>query len=282
MNIVYFGSDVFLSCFEYFVRHHTVLALYTYHNDEDYFTEYAITRRARELGIPVHYESITPAVIEDYFHSGCELFFSAEYNRIIELPQNLPQFRGVNVHSSCLPQGRSYYPIECAMERELPRTGVTLHTLAPKVDSGRILAQRSFPITAEMDSVDVYLTCARYARALLEELMRDFDRLWATARSQGEKCPYWRRPAAERLTLNHAMRCEEARALWRRFNSLTQVELAGKWYYVTALMTGTAPLSVTETTLVPEQRIAPDCWLYQLSDGHLRLNTCPIPKEEPQ
>ena len=132
MNIVYFGSDVFLSCFEYFVREHTVLALYTYHNDEDYFTEYAITRRARELGIPVHYESITPADIEEYFRSGCELFFSAEYNRIIELPQNLPQFRGVNIHSSCLPQGRSYYPIECAMERELPRTGVTLHTLAPK------------------------------------------------------------------------------------------------------------------------------------------------------
>lgn len=276
MNIVYFGSDVFLSCFEYFVRHHRVLALYTYHNDEDYFTEYAITRRARELGIPVHYESITPADIKAFFRSGCELFFSAEYNRIIELPQNLPQFRGVNVHSSCLPQGRSYYPIECAMERELSGTGVTLHTLAPKVDSGRILAQRSFPITAEMDSVDVYLTCARYARALLEELMGDFDRTWASARYQGEKLPYWRRSAEERLTLTHAMSCEQASALWRCFNSMTQVELAGSWYYVTALMTGTAALSV------PERRIAPDRWLYGLTDGHLRLNICPIPKEEPQ
>lgn len=276
MNIVYFGSDVFLSCFEYFVRHHTVLALYTYHNDEDYFTEYAITRRARALGIPVHYESISPSDIEAYFHSGCELFFSAEYNRIIQLPQNLPQFRGVNVHSSCLPQGRSYYPIECAMERGLRRTGVTLHTLAPKVDSGRILAQRSFSITAEMDSVDVYLTCAQYARALLEELMRDFDRAWAAAWYQGEPLPYWRRPAAERLTLSHAMRCEEASALWQHFNSLTQVELAGNWYYVTALMTGTAALSD------PERHIAPDRWLYRLSDGHLRLNTCPISKEEPQ
>ena len=46
MKVVYFGSDVFLSCFEYFVEKHQVLALYTYHNDEDYFTEYAIARRA--------------------------------------------------------------------------------------------------------------------------------------------------------------------------------------------------------------------------------------------
>lgn len=46
MKVVYFGSDVFLSCFEYFVEKHHVLALYTYHNDEDYFTEYAIVKRA--------------------------------------------------------------------------------------------------------------------------------------------------------------------------------------------------------------------------------------------
>ena len=50
MKVVYFGSDVFLSCFEYFVEKHQVLALYTYHNDEDYFTEYAIVKRAGELG----------------------------------------------------------------------------------------------------------------------------------------------------------------------------------------------------------------------------------------
>ena len=55
MKVVYFGSDVFLSCFEYFVEKHQVLALYTYHNDEDYFTEYAIVRRAGSLASPVHY-----------------------------------------------------------------------------------------------------------------------------------------------------------------------------------------------------------------------------------
>ena len=97
MNIVYFGTDVFLPCFEDLARHHRVLALYTYHNDEDYFTEYAIVRRARVLGIPVHYESITEAEITRYVtEEGCGLFFIAEYNRIIPVPAGLEGFRGIN------------------------------------------------------------------------------------------------------------------------------------------------------------------------------------------
>ena len=161
MKIVYFGSDVFLSCFEYLLEKHQVLALYTYHNDEDYFTEYAIVQRARELGIPVHYESITPEEITRYFtDEGCDLFFIAEYDRILTLPEDLPGFRGINTHSSLLPQGRSYYPIEGAMERGLLRTGVTMHKVVRRLDGGDILAQRTIDVTDDLDSVDIYLRCA--------------------------------------------------------------------------------------------------------------------------
>ena len=165
MKVVYFGSDVFLSCFEYFVEKHQVLALYTYHNDEDYFTEYAIVKRAEELGIPVHYEAISPEEIRRYFtEEGCELFFIAEYDRILTLPEELPAFRGINTHSSLLPQGRSYYPIEGAMERELSCTGVTMHKVAQRLDGGDVLAQHTIDITADTDSIDVYLQSAAWAR----------------------------------------------------------------------------------------------------------------------
>ena len=165
MKVVYFGSDVFLSCFEYFVEKHHVLALYTYHNDEDYFTEYAIVKRAGELGIPVHYEAISPEEIRRYFtEEGCELFFIAEYDRILTLPEELPAFRGINTHSSLLPQGRSYYPIEGAMERELSCTGVTMHKVAQRLDGGDVLAQHTIDITADTDSIDVYLQSAAWAR----------------------------------------------------------------------------------------------------------------------
>ena len=270
MKLVYFGSDVFLSCFEYFLREHQVLALYTYHNDEDYFTEYAIVQRARELGIPVLYESISPEEISRYFtEQGCELFFIAEYDRILTLPKGLPAFRGINIHSSLLPQGRSYYPIEAAMERSLTRGGVTLHKLAQQLDQGDILAQRAFEITDAMDSVDVYLRCAANAREMTEEVIGNLDACWAAAQPQREKLPYWRRPESELLTLRHDMSGREALAVFRRFNAMTQVELNGAWFYVTAITAGSAPL------LADVRQLAPSRALYRVSDGHLRLHIHP-------
>lgn len=271
MKVVYFGSDVFLSCFEYFLQEHQVLALYTYHNNEDYFTEYAIVKKALQLGIPVHHEAITREEITRYFtEEGCDLFFVAEYNRVLPIPENLPQFRGINTHSSLLPQGRSYYPIEAAMERGLTRSGVTMHKLIPKLDHGDILAQRSIEITAEMDSVDVYLHCGAYAREMVEELVKHIDEYWASARPQLETHPYWKRPEDSLLTLRHDMNREAALSVFRKYNSMTQVWLKGKWFYVTALAAGAAPLE-EETRFLSPLRL-----LYRVKDGHLRLHIHPM------
>lgn len=275
MNIVYFGTDVFLSCFEYLARRHHILALYTYHNDEDYFTEYAIVRRAGELGIPVHYESVSPEDITRYVREAdCGLFFIAEYNRLLPVPEGLEGFRGINVHSSLLPQGRSYYPIEGAMERGLAVTGVTLHKVTRRLDSGDILAQRAVEVRRQTDSIDLYLRCAAAARELLEAILEDLDAAWAGAAPQTEHLPYWGRPAPELLTLTHSQTTAQAREIFRRYNSLSQVELAGRRYYVTALLPGTAPLYTAE------QRLAEDRWLYRAADGHLRLSVRPMPEKE--
>lgn len=273
MKIVYFGSDVFLSCFEYIAQRHEVMALYTYHNDEDYFTEYAIVRKARELGVPIHYEAVAPEDTARYFREGCQLYFSAEYDRFIDIPTDLPAFRGVNIHSALLPQGRSYYPIEAAMERGLSRTGVSLHKLVSHLDSGDLLAQREVEIAPDMDSVDVYLRCAAYAREMTEEVLEDLDGAWARALPQTQRLPYWRRPALEKMTLEHSLTRAGAGDMFRRYNALTQVELGGEWYFVTALLSGPAPLGEEE------RRLAPERWLYRVADGHLRLNVIPKPRE---
>lgn len=274
MKIVYFGSDVFLSCFEYIARRHEIMALYTYHNDEDYFTEYAIARRAGELGIPVHYEAAAPEDTRRYFREGCQLYFSAEYDRFIDIPQDLPQFRGINIHSSLLPQGRSYYPIEAAMERGLSHTGVTLHELVSHLDSGEILSQREVEITPDMDSIDVYLRCAAYAREMTQQVLEDLEGAWKRAAPQRERLPYWKRPAIEKMKLEHGLTRTQAGELFRRYNTLTQVELGGEEYFITALLSGPAPLDTEERQLSPER------WLYRVADGHLRLHVIPKLKEE--
>ncbi len=271
MKVVYFGSDVFLSCFEYFLKEHEILALYTYHNDEDYFTEYSITALAKERGIPVHYEAITPEEIKRYFRDlGCEMLFVAEYNRIIPIPEDLPEFRGINTHSSLLPQGRSYYPIEAAMERGLSRTGVTMHKLAPKLDKGDIIIQRGFDITPETDSVDIYLQCAKNASEMVKIIFGDIEKYWGEARPQAEKLPYWNRPERELMSLSHGMSRAEAAGIFRKYNAMTEAVIGGRRYFVTGLSAGLSPVYRDEIYLSPNRV------LYRVSDGHLRLHILPV------
>ena len=266
MDIVYFGTDVFLSCFEYLSKHHTVRALYTYHNDEDYFTEYMIVRKAKELGIPVIYEAVTLEQTKEYFKTGVSLYFSAEYDKIIDIPEDVPGFRGVNIHSSALPQGRGYYPIESAMDRDLPRTGVTMHKLKQRFDSGDIIAQRTFDITADMDSVDVYLTSAANALEMTKEVFADLDRAWNSACAPGGCESYWKRPKDENLALSHDMCIKEALEVFRRYNGMTEAAINGKTYFVRSVMGGKAVLP-KDVVWVSDSLV-----LYTVRDGHLRLN----------
>ena len=271
MKVVYFGSDVFLSCFEYFLQKHEILALYTYHNEEDYFTEYSIVKKAREMGIPVHYESVTPEEMIRYMQvDGCELFFIAEYNRVLTIPEEVPEFRGINTHSSLLPQGRSYYPIEAAMERGITHTGVTMHKLTNHLDKGDILAQRRITVTDEMDSIDVYLNCAAHAREMIEAIAENMDTYWMSAEPQKEKLPYWKRPDAALLTLHHGMERKEAREVFRKYNTMTQLLVNGEWFHVTAFTDGTGPVD-KEVRFLSPTRI-----LYRVKDGHLRLHIHPM------
>lgn len=267
MKVVYFGSDVFLSCFEYFLQEHEVLELYTYHNDEDYFSEYTIVKMAREQRIPVHYEAITSQeVVRLFTEEGCGLLFSAEYDRLVPVPEDLPAFRGINIHNSLLPQGRSYYPIEAAMERGLGCTGVTMHKLAPRLDQGDILMQHEVEISPETDSIDVYLWCAAYARKMTEKIMDDLEGYWHRALPQKEKVPYWKRPDPPLLTLEHTMPRAAALDMFKKYNSMTQVMFEEEWFYVTGMQTGTAPFDEEG------RRLSPVMLLYPVSDGYLRLN----------
>lgn len=273
MKIVYFGSDVFLDVFRYLHRHHEILALYTYHMEEDYFNEHNIVQLARMSGIPVHYGQIREEEMTAYMErDGCSLFFSAEYSHKLPVPED-DRFCGINIHSSFLPKGRSYYPIECAMDRGLLASGVTMHKIAPSLDRGDILAQRRFDILPEDDSVDIYLKCGRLALDMTRELMRDFGKLWENAAAQTADCPYWNRPDSASMSLCHSMTVGEARRIYRCFNKMTTVCIDGRSYYVDGFDSGSVQMGLRDedNLFVRGSRV-----LYGVMDGHLRLDLAPV------
>ncbi len=267
MNIVYFGTDVYLQTFLYMAKNHNIMMLYTYHNDEDYFTEYGIVKAAKELGIPVSYARIKEDEVRDLFtNKRCDLFFSAEYAYIIPIPEDLKNFRGVNVHAALLPHGRGYYPIESGMARGDEYFGVTMHLLAPKIDRGDIVFQHKVKKQSDMDSVDIYLENAIYVFQMAKDLLEDVDEVLKKAHPQGELQPYWKRPETKLLTIDHDMTCDEALELYAKFNGMTEVVIDGKCYYISSIMKGKTKV-LDNVVFIAENKC-----IYKAKDGNLRLN----------
>ena len=268
MRIVYFGMDLHSPCFSYLAERCEILALYTHHYPEDCFTEYAIVKEAEKRGIPVVYGRISEERVRRYFEEeGCDLFFSAEYGYIIPVPKDLPQFRGVNLHSALLPKGRGYFPVEVTLSRHPTETGVTLHKIAPELDTGDIIDVEKFALKPEMDSVDVCLRNRQAGLALTKRLMADFEGAWSRAVPQPpsdgtDTCP---RPDDAVLTLKPEMTTAEAMAVYRIYNQMTRVEVGGE----TRLVMTMEPGSVTPDEA--EIRLGENRWICRTADGHLRL-----------
>lgn len=274
MNIVYFGSDVHYRSFCYLLERHKIMALYTYHNDEDFFTEYNIAKTAREHHIPVYYDSISEETVVKYFkEDGCDLFFVAEYDRIICIPPSLDNFCGVNIHLSLLPVGRSYYPIENAMLKGHKKAGVTMHRLVSHLDSGEIVFQEPIPIEAENDSVDIYIKAANIAYSMTQKLMTDFKASLQNATVQVGEKEYWKRPDSAFLRLSHDLSLEGAREMIRIFNKMTEVQMIDKTYYVSSAMFSTQAIP---SEVIP---ISDHMFLYGVNGGHIRLTVCEKSKE---
>ena len=99
-----------------------------------------------------------------------ELIVVAAYGRV--LPDDilaLPPRGCINVHSSLLPKYRGAAPINWAILNGERETGVTIMDMAPELDAGDIILQRSTPIDLEEDAAALYDRLAEMGGALLVE-----------------------------------------------------------------------------------------------------------------
>lgn len=270
MNVVYFGTDVFIKLFRHFIKKHHVMALYTYYNPEDYFTEYNIVCEAEENNIPVFYKAISEDDIRRYIADGCNLFFLAEYNRRIPCLTEAEGFYGINVHSSLLPHGRGYYPIENALMNGMNRTGVSFHKLTDKIDKGDVIAAEEFEISEYNDSVDVYIKAADAAYNQLMDIMQDFYVKYGSAAEQTGQSSLAARPDDAELCLRHDMTVKEAEEAYRCFNKMTCLEINDRLYRAVSMKCSRVRID-DDVVWISKNYIH-----YKLADGHARISSEPF------
>jgi methionyl-tRNA formyltransferase len=78
---------------------------------------------------------------------------------------------GINIHPSLLPKYRGPSPIQAAILNRDMETGISIQTLAPKMDCGDILAREKLQLTGKETAVSLSGTVAGKAAAMLSGVL---------------------------------------------------------------------------------------------------------------
>lgn len=104
---------------------------------------------ALEHGIPVHQpEKLNDGAFEQWLREQApELCTMAAYGRLLKQPiLDIPPMGWLNLHPSLLPRWRGPSPIQTAILRGDPETGVTIMRVTLEMDAGDILLQEAAPV----------------------------------------------------------------------------------------------------------------------------------------
>jgi len=88
---------------------------------------------------------------------------------------NLPSKGTINVHASLLPKYRGAAPINWAIINGESQTGISIITLAEKMDAGKILAQSQTNIGPDETAGDLHDRLARMAAPLLLKTVKQIE-----------------------------------------------------------------------------------------------------------
>ena len=88
----------------------------------------------------------------------------------------MPTHGCLNLHPSLLPKYRGPTPLYWILKNRERRTGVTLHFLDEGIDSGDIVYQTAFPISAQVTEPELTLHCAEAGAKLLLKAIQQVRR----------------------------------------------------------------------------------------------------------
>jgi len=99
---------------------------------------------------------------------------------------DIPRLGVLNVHPSLLPDNRGPEPLFWTFRLGQERTGVTIHVMDERLDSGDILAQESLAVPDEMTYAELEAQTAELGGRLLVQAARELAQGQAVRRAQDE------------------------------------------------------------------------------------------------
>ncbi len=214
MKIAYIGIDLFYPVICTLAEIGCEIAeIFTCETDNvtEFNTE--IIGFAEKNGIPYTTKRITLEDVKRLKQKGCRMAVCAGYYFRIPVDSDFPM---VNIHPSLLPEGRGSWPMPVSILRGDKYSGVTIHKIAEGFDTGDILLQRRFEMSAQENLKSFMDKACSLASEMICELIQNFDDLYKNAISQG-KGEYIEAPTEKDWTVTENMSFEEAELILRAF-----------------------------------------------------------------
>jgi methionyl-tRNA formyltransferase len=182
MNVVFLGTMEFaVPILQMLYETHTVQLVVTQPDRpfgrKQILKPSPVKERAIALSLPVFQPESIRADYAPILACRPDVLIVAAYGQMIPtVLLETPPFRAINVHASLLPKYRGGAPMHKAIQQGEDVTGVTVMFMAPKMDSGPILAQREVAIDP-LDNVGTLQSKLAVVGAdlLKETLPRVFD-----------------------------------------------------------------------------------------------------------
>ena len=193
MNVVFMGTPAFAAaCLAAVLEtEHQVVAVYTKPDTPKNRGMKLIPSEVKTLalahGLPV-YQPATfkdDGVYEELKALAPDLIIAVAYGKL--LPQrvlDIPPKGCVNIHGSILPALRGSAPVQWAVLRDLPETGVTAMYMNAGMDEGDIIDVRRTPIGAYETAGELMERLAPIGAALLRDTLAAIDAGTVTRRPQ--------------------------------------------------------------------------------------------------
>ncbi len=132
----------------------------------------------KQLNVPVFFrDSLNTESISIITDIEPDIILCGEYHLVLkENLISIPRLACLNIHGSLLPKYRGVHPVNWMIANGEEVGGVTIHFVDKGVDTGFIVAQKSFPISEHDTAFDVREKIEQHGFLLIKETLLKFEK----------------------------------------------------------------------------------------------------------
>jgi methionyl-tRNA formyltransferase len=260
----------------------TVQCLFTHEDDpaeEIWFKTPRLIARVRGIPVYTNENLKDPAVIGMLKKLNPDVIFSFYYRKLIPAEiLRIPKIGAFNLHGSLLPKFRGRCPVNWVLIEGEAKTGLTLHVMEEKADSGDIIAQRAIDIEFHDTAHSLFLKMVEEARILMGETLPALAEGTFKRIPQAGPSSYFGGRKPEDGLIDWV---KDARAIYNLVRATTH-PYPGAFTYVGGrklFIWGALP-EERVVTGPPGRMVSPDPWTVATGCGALRLTRVQLEGEE--